>query len=84
MPFRRTVTPRRCTATTSTACDEAFVRLLTVEDWLQERARLPIVAVVTARENYALQRVQRRGSDGPAKYAEAGVTLVDPAAVSKL
>jgi hypothetical protein len=64
--------------------DDAFARLVTYDDWLHEADRLSKVVVVTAQENYRLQKVERHGEDGPSKYATAEVALVDPAAVTRL
>lgn len=45
-----------------------------VGEWIDLLRRLATVVCVTARENYALIRVERM-TDGPAKYALAGVTF---------
>jgi hypothetical protein len=47
----------------------------TVEAWTHERERLATVVYVTAKENYALQQIERQGTHGPEKYAKAGVTF---------
>lgn len=77
-------------------CDHAFSivsdtlkRLDGVDAWLRELSTLMEVVVVTADENYALQRVEREHSHasepvGVRKYELASVPLVDPAAVARL
>jgi hypothetical protein len=50
----------------------------TVEGWVAELARLRRVVCVTAAENYALERVEARGTTGPEKYALAGITFTSP------
>lgn len=47
----------------------------TLEGWLAELHRLRPVVCITAAENYALQKLERAGTTGPAKYAVAGVTF---------
>ena len=47
-----------------------------VSDWLVELKRLRIVVCVTARENYALELIEKQGFTGPEKYAKAGIVFV--------
>jgi hypothetical protein len=49
----------------------------TVERWIVELEQLRTVVCVTAAENYRLEKVERSGTTGPEKYAEAGVTFLD-------
>jgi hypothetical protein len=51
-------------------------RTVGVEAWATLLARVRLVVAVTARENYELERHERSGIRGPAKYAAAGVTWV--------
>lgn len=51
-------------------------RLQTVEQWIAELPRLTEVVCLTAAENYSLERVERDGHTGPAKYQVAGITLI--------
>jgi hypothetical protein len=53
-------------------------RVTTVEAWLRELRRLATVVCVTAKENYALEQVEKAGAQGPEKYAIAGVTFATP------
>lgn len=83
-------------STESLHCDHAFPivrdtlkRLDGVDAWLGALPTLMEVVVVTAKENYALQRVEREHTDaqeplGVRKYELAKVTLVNPAAVARL
>lgn len=57
---------------------ELFSDVTTLEGWLRELGRLSLVVCVTAKENFALQQVERAGNYGPAKYAAAGVTFAKP------
>ena len=50
----------------------------TVEAWVSELRRLATVVCVTAKENYALEQVEKAGAQGPGKYAIAGVTFTTP------
>jgi hypothetical protein len=59
-------------------------RYESIDDWLGAVPRFTAVVVVTARENYRLQRVERKGWDGPLKYEPANVPLVNVAAVRRL
>ncbi len=45
-----------------------------VDAWMALLERARTVVVVTAKENYALESIERAGTRGPAKYAKAGVT----------
>lgn len=49
-------------------------RTVTVEEWHEVLSAVRTVVVVTARENYELQKLELSGLRGPAKYAAAGVT----------
>lgn len=51
-------------------------RLTTRDAWLAELSQLTEVVCVTARENYNLEAVERKGIRGVAKYEEAGVELI--------
>ena len=46
---------------------------ISVDDWGQLLARARTVVVVTAKENYDLERLERSGTRGPDKYREAGI-----------
>ena len=66
-------------------CDHVFAltaehlqRLDSRAAWLMELPRLDTVVCVTAAENYALEWHERRGADGWAKFALAGVELTGP------
>jgi hypothetical protein len=50
----------------------------TSEAWVHELRRLATVVCVTAKENYALEQVEKTGVHGPEKYPAAGVTFVTP------
>jgi hypothetical protein len=50
----------------------------TVTEWVVELRRLATVVCVTAKENYALERVESAGTHGPEKYAAAGITFATP------
>ena len=52
---------------------DALRAIDTLAGWLDELQRIRLVVCVTAAENYALQRLERAGTTGPAKYAAAGV-----------
>ncbi len=56
-----------------------IAQLTSVEQWVEtiERIRRSVVCV-TAAENYALMKWERRGHLGPEKYAMAGIDFVDP------
>ncbi len=47
----------------------------TLEMWINAMRRLRTMVCVTAKENYQLEKCERRGVTGPRKYAEAGVTV---------
>ena len=47
---------------------------MTVDAWHDVLTVARTVVVVTARENYELEQIERGGIRGPAKYAAAGVT----------
>jgi hypothetical protein len=47
----------------------------TLDGWVVELRKLATVVCVTAKENYALERVENAGLRGPEKYAAAGVTF---------
>jgi hypothetical protein len=53
-------------------------KVTTVDGWVQELRRLATVVCVTAKENYALEKVEKAGGHGPEKYATAGVTFATP------
>ena len=57
---------------------DLFDDVTTLEGWLHELRRLSLVVCVTAKENFALEQVERAGKHGPAKYAAAGVTFSRP------
>ena len=46
----------------------------TVDEWHDVLAAARTVVVVTAKENYALEKLERSGIRGPAKYEAAGIT----------
>lgn len=48
------------------------------ETWIEELRRLATVVCVTAKENYALEQVEKSGLHGPGKYQVAGVTFSTP------
>lgn len=50
----------------------------TLEDWTHELRRLATVVCVTAKENYALERIEKAGTHGPEKYAVANITFATP------
>jgi hypothetical protein len=47
----------------------------TLERWIDVMQRLRTVVCVTAKENYRLEKCEREGITGPAKYAGADVTF---------
>jgi hypothetical protein len=51
----------------------------TPEQWLAALARLREVVCVTAEENYALEKIERSGVTGPAKYEQAGIEWANTA-----
>ena len=55
--------------------EETLHQVDSLDRWLEELVRARTVVCVTARENYDLEVVERRGITGPAKYEEAGVTF---------
>ena len=54
----------------------ALQEISSVEGWLEELRRVAIVVCLTAKENYELEKVERGGTTGPSKYAEAGIVFV--------
>lgn len=46
---------------------------VTVDQWLVALKRARTVVVVTARENYELEQLERAGVVGPQKYVQAGI-----------
>lgn len=54
-----------------------FRRLQSPDAWLAELPRFKEVACVTAAENYRLEKIEREGADGWAKYDLAGIVLTD-------
>ena len=56
--------------------EETLRRVVTVDNWVRELARLRAVVCVTAKENYALEQVEKLGLTGQAKYERAGIALV--------
>jgi hypothetical protein len=58
--------------------DKDLLTHRTVEDWLVELARLREVVCVTASENYRLEKLERVGFNGPAKYTEAAIAWAVP------
>ncbi len=50
----------------------------TLEEWVRALRHLGLVVCVTAKENYALEQLERKGEHGPVKYAAAGITFVTP------
>jgi hypothetical protein len=57
---------------------DLLYEIATIEGWLGELRRLAMVVCVTAKENYALEQVEKAGVHGPQKYAAAGVTFATP------
>ena len=57
---------------------DLLYKVTTVEGWVSELGRLATVVCVTARENYALEQIEKAGPHGPEKYAAAGVTFATP------
>jgi hypothetical protein len=57
---------------------DLLYKVTTIEGWVGELARLAMVVCVTARENYALEQIERGGAHRPEKYAAAGVTFATP------
>jgi hypothetical protein len=57
---------------------ELFYEVVSLDAWLNELRRLATVVCVTAQENYALERVEKAATEGPDKYANAGVEFVTP------
>lgn len=53
---------------------EQLRNTVTVDDWHEVLTAARAVVVVTARENYNLEKLEMSGLRGPAKYAAAGVT----------
>ena len=58
--------------------DSLLTDVTTLEEWVLELRRLALVVCVTAKENYALEQVEKRGKHGPEKYAAAGIEFVTP------
>ncbi len=54
---------------------DLLYEVTTLEGWVLELRRLALVVCVTARENYALEQLERTGLSGPAKYSAAGVSF---------
>lgn len=53
---------------------ETLLREVTSLDaWTVELARLDTVVCVTAKENYALEIIEKAGTTGPEKYDQAGI-----------
>jgi hypothetical protein len=48
----------------------------TLAKWIAAMTRLQTVVCVTAKENYLLEAIERRGITGPRKYSEASVTFI--------
>jgi hypothetical protein len=57
---------------------ELLYEVSTLDAWKDELRRLSRVVCVTAKENYALEQVEKSGHAGPTKYAAAGVTFATP------
>jgi hypothetical protein len=57
---------------------DLFNEVTTVGGWLRELRRQATVVCVTAKENYALEQVEKAGIRGTDKYAAAGVTFTTP------
>ncbi len=57
---------------------ELFYEVVRLDAWLSELRRLATVVCVTEQENYALELVEKAGTEGPEKYAKAGVEFVTP------
>ena len=57
---------------------ELLHSVTTVAGWIGELRRLASVVCVTAKENYALEQVEKTGAHGPEKYATAGITFATP------
>lgn len=53
---------------------EQLQRTVTVDDWHDVLTAARTVVVVTARENYTLEKLENAGVRGPAKYEAAGIT----------
>jgi hypothetical protein len=45
-----------------------------IDDWLVQLTRLREVVCVTAEENYTLEKIEKSGMTGAAKYAKANIT----------
>lgn len=59
---------------------ETHLLTLTTEvDWQGAMAELLAAVCVTARENYALEQLEKNGASGWGKYTQAGVKLFDVA-----
>jgi hypothetical protein len=57
---------------------DLLIEVTELEAWVRELRRLATVVCVTAKENYALEQVERSGLHGPKKYAAAGITFATP------
>jgi hypothetical protein len=64
-----------------TLTDGHLAALTTQDAWLARLPEFDLVVCVTAVENYRLEQRERKGTDGWAKYAAAGVEMVADAVV---
>jgi hypothetical protein len=55
---------------------DALREITSLPGWLAELKRVAMVVCLTAKENYELEKIERRGTTGPAKYAEAGIDFM--------
>lgn len=53
---------------------DQLLETVTVDEWHEVLTAARTVVVVTARENYTLEKLENTGLRGPGKYAAAGVT----------
>jgi hypothetical protein len=53
---------------------DQLLETVTVDEWHEILSAARTVVVVTARENYTLEKLENTGLRGPGKYAAAGVT----------
>ena len=56
---------------------EQLRETVTVQEWLEVLVAARTVVVVTAKENYQLEILEKSGLHGPAKYDAAGITWAD-------
>lgn len=58
--------------------NDVLATLLTQAAWLEALPSFDLVVCVTAAENYVLERFERAGASGWAKYRTAGIELTEP------